>query len=370
MKSIPIFKSGKHVATSGAAIEFTEAHLQASAAAYDPAKHEAPIVVGHPKADLPAYGWVKGLTYADGALDGEPHQVDAQFAEMVRAGRFKKISASFYTPEAAGNPVPGVYYLRHVGFLGAQPPAVKGLKAIAFGDTDEGVVEFGDWSDTQNASLWRALRDWIISKFGLEEADKVIPGYSVDSLQAAAAQPEMVATPSPSYAETEEERQMQLTKERLDQQAKDLKARQDKLDADQIAFTERENKIKAQEAIARRAEIATYVAGLVKAGKVLPAHQGGLIAYMAGPNEAGVIEFGEGEKKQSKAADAWLREFLSALPKAVDFAERGAGGALPQDMTAEQLAKRAVEYLENEKKAGRTISVTQAVTHITSGGEK
>ncbi len=51
---------------------------------------------------------------------------------MVKAGRFKSRSASFYHPDNPNNPKPGVYYLRHVGFLGAQPPAVKGLKAVEF----------------------------------------------------------------------------------------------------------------------------------------------------------------------------------------------------------------------------------------------
>ena len=43
-----------------------------------------------------------------------PRQVDPAFAEAVAAGRYKKVSASFYQPNSPHNPVPGVYYLRHV----------------------------------------------------------------------------------------------------------------------------------------------------------------------------------------------------------------------------------------------------------------
>ena len=129
-KPIHIFKAGSHTAMSGATLAFSESDLQATARAYDPSKHEAPLVVGHPRADAPAYGWVKSLAYSENGLQAEPDQVDAQFAELVGTGRFKKISASFYPPESSANPVPGVYYLRHVGFLGAQPPAVKGLKQV------------------------------------------------------------------------------------------------------------------------------------------------------------------------------------------------------------------------------------------------
>lgn len=182
---------------SGAVLNFSEADLAASAAAYDPQLHEAPIVVGHPKHDAPAYGWVKTLSAQDGALFAEPEQIDPAFSELVTAGRFKKISASFYSPDSAANPVPGVYYLRHVGFLGAQPPAVKGLRAVEFADADEGVVEFSEWDDRINAGLWRNLRDWLIGKFGLEEADKAIRGWEVQSLQEAAIEPEQTATSLP-----------------------------------------------------------------------------------------------------------------------------------------------------------------------------
>ncbi len=142
-KRIEIFKAGRHTDMNGRTIDFSAGDLIAAAAAYDPALHEAPVVVGHPHTDDPAYGWVAGLSSPDGNLFADLAEVDADFAEMVRAGRFKKISASFYTPESSQNPAPGVYYLRHVGFLGAQPPAIKGLKPVAFAASEEGTIQFG-----------------------------------------------------------------------------------------------------------------------------------------------------------------------------------------------------------------------------------
>lgn len=149
-KPLQIFKPGRHTAMSGAELAFSESDLAATAAAYNVALSEAPIVVGHPAADAPAYGWIRSLAFAEGGLEAEPDQVDPAFAEMVAAGRFKKISASFYPPESPKNPVPGVYYLRHVGFLGAQPPAVKGLRAPSFAEGDEAVtLEFSFSEPTQ-----------------------------------------------------------------------------------------------------------------------------------------------------------------------------------------------------------------------------
>ncbi|STD22410.1 Uncharacterised protein [Enterobacter asburiae] len=77
---------------------------------------------------------MKSLSLNGGDLLAEPDQLDPQFAELVGNGRFKKVSASFYLPDSPNNPKPGTLYLRHVGFLGAQPPSIKGLKQVSFGE--------------------------------------------------------------------------------------------------------------------------------------------------------------------------------------------------------------------------------------------
>jgi hypothetical protein len=326
VKVLHIFKPGRHTPVNGPAIEFTESDLQACAAAYDPAKHEAPLVVGHPKMDDPAYGWTKSLAFTDGQLVAEPWQVDAGFAEMVNAGRFKKISASFYLPGAPNNPAPGAYYLRHIGFLGAAAPAVKGLKPASFAEAEEGVIEFSEpvpWRMRSLGTLLRNLREWVISKNTIEEADRVLPSYLIDDIESAPGDNAVGA----AYAETHHEQEPDMkTKEQLEAEAK-LKADQEALARARAEFAEREKALRAEEEKARRKAIADFVGDLVEAGKILPRDQEGLVAYMAGPNEAGVIEFADPEdasKKQSVAPDAWLRGFLEALPRQVDFAERSA----------------------------------------------
>ena len=88
MKRFSIFRSGRHTASSGTALEFSDNQLRQAVAAYDPALHEAPIVVGHPKDNHPAYGWVKGISFDESTHEivAEPHQVDSDFSEMVGAG--------------------------------------------------------------------------------------------------------------------------------------------------------------------------------------------------------------------------------------------------------------------------------------------
>ena len=142
MNQIEIFRAGKRPDASGQMIEIKTSDLLQAVNAYDPNLHEAPAVIGHPQHNAPAYAWVKRLTTTGDILKAELAQVDPNFAEMVEAGRFKKISASFYLADSPQNPKPGFLYLRHVGFLGAMPPAVKGLRNPEFSDNESGVVNF------------------------------------------------------------------------------------------------------------------------------------------------------------------------------------------------------------------------------------
>lgn len=140
--NVEIFRAGTHSDDAGRTHTFTPEMLHQSAISYDPALAEAPLVIGHPELNAPAWGWVRDLRVtADDRLVIDADGVDASFADLLKQQRFKKRSASFFPPEHPNNPRPGSWYLRHVGFLGAQAPAVAGLRDIAF-DAGEGCPAF------------------------------------------------------------------------------------------------------------------------------------------------------------------------------------------------------------------------------------
>lgn len=353
---------------SGAVLAFSDSDLAATAAAYDPARSEAPIVVGHPTHDGPAYGWVRALSFADGGLEADSHQVDPAFADLVEAGRFKKISASFYTPTAPANPVPGVYYLRHVGFLGAQPPAVKGLRSPSFAEQEDGVVEFSEWDDVQNASLWRSLREWVIGKFGLADADQAIPGYAVATVEQGA-QAELTKsaiedaplTVSPAYAEATDSSFQEPQMTPAEKAA--LEAENAQLKAQLAAVAARD---KAASTAQAHASHAAFADSLVAAGQLLPAQVG--VAVAALDHFAfgeGTPEFGEGEEKQPLATA--FQSFLSSLPQQVEFGEHATRKRVGVDADRSDpiaLARAAQSFQEAEAAAGRSISIAQAVAHL------
>ena len=308
MKSLHIFKSGTHTDMSGAMIRFSEADLAATAAAYDPNKHEAPIVVGHPRHDAPAYGWVRSLKSSAGGLEVAPQQLDASFAELVSAGRYKKISASFYSPGSPSNPVPGVYYLRHVGFLGAMPPAVKGLRSTEFAEAEEGVIEFAETADVAHApgGILERLRAWLVAQFGQQTVDQLLDP-AAHPLPAPPTPKETPVTPEQEAALTEENKSLQSALETLKKQLADLMAK------------EKEEKTeKIDEASTDFAE------DLIKKGRLAPKHKETVVALLNAVAADQKLEFGEGRSK--RPLDGAVRDWLKELPEVVEFGETATKG--------------------------------------------
>ncbi|MBF0283595.1 MAG: peptidase [Magnetococcales bacterium] len=367
-KSLTIFRPGRHTDQSGAVRTFSEADLADCAAVYDPALHEAPLVIGHPADNSPAWGWAGGLQFMDNHLRVTPKQVDPDFQEIVNAGRYKKISAAFYLPDSPVNPKPGHLYLRHVGFLGAQPPAVKGLGDAAFADKGEGVVtvEFGEWQDRLSARMWRRMRDFLVAKFGVDEADRAVSDFDCENLTEEALRPE---EPKPaSFSESQPPKEPPMPTDQTPDPDPAIAEREKKLKEAEAALAEREKKLKEAEAAAKAKTNAAFAETLMKEGKILPRHQAGLAAFMSGLDEAGVVAFAEGEgKRVETSAHAWVQEFLGSLPKQVSYAEVAGKEKVPPGDNAAALAKAAQAYQFAEAQAGREVTTAQAVQHVMQG---
>ena len=130
-----IFKTGSHTSDKGIQKEYSLDDLNFIAQSYKPEEDEAPIVIGHPLDNSPAYGWVSSLEVTeDGKLvaDAPDEKLHPDFLSAVQEGRYKKRSISL-TPEGK---------LRHIGFLGGAAPAVKGLADIQFSQPSSTIIEF------------------------------------------------------------------------------------------------------------------------------------------------------------------------------------------------------------------------------------
>jgi len=141
-KRIHVFKAGDQTSAQGVQRNFSDKDLEQVVKTYDPAIHEAPLVIGHAgdNDSTPAYGWIKGF-----AKQGSNLYADVAFTDtakdLVKDGHYRKVSISFYSPDSAINPHKGKWSARHLALLGASPPAVKGLEPFSFSEA-EGVYDF------------------------------------------------------------------------------------------------------------------------------------------------------------------------------------------------------------------------------------
>ncbi len=103
------------------------------------------MTIGHPHDDRPVLGIVDRLVARGAHMFALVTGVSDACRELVRAGLYRKISASFFTGAAPGNPCPGALYLKHVGLLGAVAPAVHGLlpvELVAGSEADGSILSF------------------------------------------------------------------------------------------------------------------------------------------------------------------------------------------------------------------------------------
>lgn len=315
-KRIQVMLPGTFTDSNGNKVTLTADDLKASASAYDPAKHEAPFVIGHPKMDDPSYGWAASAHFSEqDGLEVEPAQVDPAFAELHNAGRYKKRSASFYRPDSSENPVPGVWYLRHVGFLGAQPPAVKGMRAVEFGEAGDDVVDLSEWDVRliagNSARMWRGLRDWLIEQRGVEAADRTVPEWMIDSFQEIANRdPEALDNAVTAFAE------FRAASAAVQPTARET-ALQKELDELRTQRVEAEKTLRVSEHV-------NFASALVETGRIKPKHKEAVVAALVElseplADESGTVQFGEGDARRPLLPA--LQSFLNDLPPA-DFSEQ------------------------------------------------
>ncbi|ARE40903.1 Phage protein [Rhodovulum sp. P5] len=358
---IEVFRPGTFTPLNGAPITYSAADLKAIADSYDPETAPAPIVVGHPETDAPAFGWVERFEYDAGAerLNAHLGDIEPAFADLVKAGRFRKVSMAFFRPDQGHNPVPGTWYPKHIGFLGAAAPAVSGLKNASFASAEGAIFTTDFGAGEEAARLFRGLRDFFIERFGLEESDRALPAWQIDWLEDA-------DDPKPRFAApaTPESKEPKVTKPDPAPDAADATRTAD-LDA-------REAELAAREAAAAHAEHAAFAEGLVTEGRLLPASKDQVTALLdALPGEA-TVAFAEGGEKI--APGAALRQLLAAQPKIVAFGEHdlgddpeaGAAAAFaadgkPVDRAALDLHARAMAW-QKEHPGTDYISAVKAVS--------
>lgn len=382
-KPFLIFRAGTHTDSAGNKTTFTREELASAVQAYGEGDWRAPLVCGHPKGDAPAYGWVGKMRVDEegGVWVDQVDELNQDFAELMEKKAFRNRSASWYHPDHPSNPTPGVWGLRHLGMLGAMPPALKGLKDVEFHDSEGITVEFEDYALTAIGRVFRNMREFFIEKFGMDVTDKVIPNWTVadlDEMGRRRAEPENTPPlPDVAFTETEDAPTMDLTPAQIaDLQQK--AARADALEAEngslKTANTDLQAKVTnfaEQERVTAAANALTQakadLAPLVTAGKILPAQVDYHAQMLVGQdNQAKVFEFGEFTGEKAMTARAAYLHNLGQSQKVVEYSEVTSSAAMPADLSPQQLADKITEYQDSQAAKGVHVTGAQALEFVTA----
>lgn len=290
-----IFRAGTYKKNDGTDVTYSEDDIKKIADNFNFAQNpSAPIVIGHPKTNSPAYGWVDKLKAEGGKLYACYKQVAQEFAQWVNDGRFKNRSISLY-PDLR---------LKHVGWLGAVPPRVKGMPEYVFNENEESLTfEFSE-----------------IEQYNFEtgkEEDLTLP--------------ENNKVPE-NYSEELEKKSAELEKLQAENEA--LKAKNRKADYEQFAEQ------------------------LTCEGNITPAQRDFVIEFQEICHQSGTFDFAEGEDKSVLNR---FRGFLKGI-KQVDFSELPNGD--PKETLDFANTKAAADkiriYQDDMAKKGITVTAIEA----------
>lgn len=269
-------KPGQFTDMHGNTVDLTPDLLSQLADSYDPALYAAPLVIGHPQVNAPAFGHLAKVSLDELGLWGEPINVDPFFAAAVRDARYPHRSLSFWPADHPGSPTPGRPYIRHLGVLGAVPPAIPGLRGADLAAPDAGVpvLEF--------AAFFVPLP--LAEEFSMSDPDPV----------ALAAQATALA-----------------------EQAQALSAREQ-------ALADREAAAAKQADGLRRAAVIAFCDGLASEARIRPTDIPALAEIVLRLEQADpALCFAAADTPEAPAPGAaWLRSWLSSLPPLVELSER------------------------------------------------
>jgi polyhydroxyalkanoate synthesis regulator phasin len=326
-KWIKIFKAGTHTDSKGEKHTYTVDDLDNMVQLYndqpEESRRKAPHVLGHPKDNSPAYGWVGKLKRSGEFLMASCEEMSDEFVEAVNKGAYKFRSASIY-PSGL---------LRHVGWLGATQPAIAGLGEASFSE-DDGSITFDHmewdaaWRFERLASLMQRFREWIIESDGIETADKVIAPWEIDNLRPPPATEPEFNEPQPPHKDNDMDELMKQQLETLQREFTQVNAERDALKAKSDAQAAELSTLKTQVADLAaqntRREIESYCEGLIAAGKMLPSEKSFFVDDLIAKSTT-TADFAENESPFAKT-----KAMLDARPAHKLFQEHATGERAPR----------------------------------------
>jgi hypothetical protein len=264
-----------------------------------------PLCIAHPKSDTPAFGWVAKIFRKGQELWAEFKDVNEKMEKWLADKAFRNVSVAL-----VGN------VLRHVGVLGAWPPAVAAMKdfelqgyavqgSIEFGDGDDfNEIELSEDDDDLQQKIFELLKD---IKTNLQKGDNNMK--TVEELTVELAEINVKVTGLETKV-TDLTSERDTEKERADKAEEELASEKEK-----VTNLEKENKEhkKATEKIeTEKADLqdSEAIDKLISQKKIMPGEKDALLMTMKGlrGQEEKEFELAEGKKEKMTPRDYFLKK--------------------------------------------------------------
>ena len=377
---IEVFYAGSHTDAQGRACDFTNGDLDQMVGNLT-TLGAAPLVIGHPKHDDPAYGWVSEAKRDGERLFIKARDVNPAFEAGVNSGAYRNRSLRVAKTKDHG------WRIQHVGWLGAALPALEGMQPLSYaanaadGETFDFAGEYSTASALDDIqAVLRSLRESVIAKDGLEAADAMLPEWRISAIGASAERVRQAALAEPTSnpaspffnQPTTGASAMSFTQADLDRTAAETEARVRAEAA--LQFTQQSAEL-AQLQAARQAErIGVQITNWKACGQLLPAEEAGLAEFMAALEVSGAAREFSFTAAGAAAATAktpaqFFADFVAARGQLVRLSgpvvTETTAAVLVDQADYRVIATAANEFIASEGKAGRVVDIAQAVSHVT-----
>jgi len=290
---VVVCRTGKWIVSNGSELKITKKMLGEMARNYDPSYDEAPVVANHEDTQE-AKGWVERLRVLGDYLVARLKDVSEGFKEKIKAGAWKKRSIRIHY----GGEDYTDAHLVHVAFLGAIPPAVKGMPDVEF------AAQLSAGADPKHDS------DLYFEIDNLNNLTPITLKAEPEPVK------DKIASQDQAGGRIMGDKSEDLKK--LEQEKLDLEAKLKALETEKSAETQRadaaEKSVKDVEQKRKRAELESYLEEQIREGRLIPAvkEDGKVVSMMEALSE------GEGDHLKT------FKGFIeSTIPKgaAVKFGE-------------------------------------------------
>lgn len=286
---VEIFQAGDY----GEKGVFTNDDLDRIVRNFKPDLWRPVAIIGHDERD-PALGQVKALKREGTKLLAQFEHVHPLLESAVAEGRYPSRSVGLYrNPEGAG------WMLRHVAFLGAVPPEVKGLKPIQFRDGEYVSFESSTQEERMAEEKTAKLEEQVSALTRLFEGFKKL--FVGDAVSAA---------PPAAALQFDEAKFNELIEAKL----KPLREENAQLRAELAQAS-------TASALARFDE---RVQSLAREGRIVPAISGTIRLLRERVAQGGTVKFTEGEGENAREIEQPVLDFaLAELAKFVEIVPLG-----------------------------------------------